>query len=124
MGSTHSQVWTSATLRAESSMARIFFRETTSRVFVGVLSYCWRCFTADKETVARLMQVDLENKLPSPVGAGLLSLGNTLGDVINTVFSKMIQNPNGVAACPQFSYSNMSSYRQYCGVRQQPGGIL
>ena len=68
--------------------------------------------------------INLENKLPSAVGASLISLGGTLGEVLNTVFGKIVKGPGGVASCPTFTGQNIHGFTQYCSVRSQPGGIL
>jgi hypothetical protein len=70
----------------------------------------------------RVLQIQLENKLPSAVGGDLLTLGATLGDVLNAVMGNMTQK--GLSACPVFTYKDIHSYTAYCGVRQQPGGML
>jgi len=68
-----------------------------------------------------VLQIQLENKLPSAVGGSLLQLGSTLGSVIDAVFNKMTQK--GVASCPTFTYNDINHQTQWCGVRQQPGGV-
>lgn len=57
---------------------------------------------ADAMTDYQLLQINLRNKLPGAVGAGLISLGGNLGGVLDTIFGRLIQNPGGVAACPTF----------------------
>jgi hypothetical protein len=79
---------------------------------------------ADATTGYRLLLINLENKLPGAVGAGLISSGGTLGGVIDTIFGKLIKGPGGVASCPTFTGEDMHGFTQFCSVRSQLGGIL
>jgi hypothetical protein len=72
----------------------------------------------------RTLQIALLDKLPNAAGAGLAQLGATLGEVIDTIYGKLIQSSGGVAGCPKFNYTELHNYTQYCGIRQQLGGIL
>ena len=72
----------------------------------------------------RALQIQLENKLPSAVGGALLTIGATVGDVLNVIMGNMCQNPSRLSACPVFTHKDIHSYTAYCGVRQQPGGML
>jgi hypothetical protein len=78
----------------------------------------------DAMTDYRLLEINLESKLPSAVGAGLIALGGTLGEVLKTIFGGIIKTPGGVANCPTFTGRDIHGFTQYCAVRSQPGGIL
>ena len=70
-----------------------------------------------------MVQIDLLNKLLSVAGAGLIQLGATLRQAIDTISDKLFKSPSGLAYYPQFNYMDIKTYTQYCGARQQPGGI-
>ncbi len=71
----------------------------------------------------RFLQIDLENKLARPAGAALISLGPTLGAVVDAIGGLLVKGPGGVEACPTFNYTGLNNYTTYCGVRQQPGRV-
>jgi hypothetical protein len=85
-----------------------------------VAGYFANCQRADYRT----LQIALLEKLPNVVGAGLIQLGTTVAQVIDVIYGKLVKGPGGVSGCPKFNYTDLHSYTQYCGVRQQPGGIL
>lgn len=72
----------------------------------------------------RLLMINLENKLPSVVGAGLITLGGTLGEVIDVIFGRLIKGSGGTSSCPTFTGKDIHGFTQYCSVRSQPGTIL
>jgi hypothetical protein len=87
--------------------------------------FSWKNVLANSQgTDYRTLQIALLEELPSAAGAGLIQLGATLGEVIDTIYGKLVQGPGGVAGCPEFNYTDLHNYTQYCGVRRQPGGIL
>jgi hypothetical protein len=71
----------------------------------------------------RMVQIGLFNKLPSVAGAGLIQLGCTLRQVIDTIYGKPFKSPSGLAGHLQFNYTDINTFPQYFGARQQPGGI-
>jgi hypothetical protein len=58
------------------------------------------------------LQIDLLNKPPSVTGIGLTQLGATLGQVIDTIYSKLVKGRSGLAGYPQFNYTDIHTFTQ------------
>lgn len=43
---------------------------------------------------------------------------------MDTIFSKLVKSPGGVANCPMFTGQNFKGSTHFCSVRSLPGGIL
>ena len=105
-------------------MIEIFCKETTLRAFVSLMIVGNKGTKTDALINYRLLQINLENKFHSAVGSSLMSLGGTLGAVLDTIFGRLVKDPGGVASCPTFTGKNMDGFPQFCSARSQPGGIL
>jgi len=66
-----------------------------------------------------MLQIDLLNNLPSVAGVGLIQLGTTVGQVINTIYDKPVNSRGGLAGYPQFNYTDIHTFTQYCVLRNK-----
>lgn len=96
-------------------MVKIFCKETILGAFVSLMIH-------GKE-VNQDWCINLEKKLPSAVGSGLIFLKGTLGAVLDTIFGRLVKGPGGMACCPTFTGKNVNGFTQFCSVRSPPGGI-
>lgn len=70
----------------------------------------------------RLLQANVNWELGNEVGGALLTLGDTLSDVLAAAFGGL-HSTGSVTGCPTFPNKTMHSYTQYCGVANHPGAI-
>ncbi|KAI9798241.1 MAG: hypothetical protein M1835_002727 [Candelina submexicana] len=68
----------------------------------------------------RLLQEALNSQLNNPAGAGLLSLGSTLGQAIDNVYGQLL-GPEGTDGCLTANVKDDRTYSQYCGINRQKG---
>ena len=66
-----------------------------------------------------MLQIDLRKKLPSVAGVGLTQLGAILGQVIDTIYGKLVKGHGGLAGYPQFNYTDIHTFTQYCLLRNK-----
>ena len=70
----------------------------------------------------RLLQLSINWELDNAVGGALLTVADTIGGVLNSVFGKLIST-GSVSGCPTYANKSLHSYEQYCGVRNKPGAL-
>ena len=69
--------------------------------------------------VYRLLQAEVNWELGNAVGGALLTIGDTLGEVIGAIFANLTST-GSVGGCPTFANKTMANYTQYCGVKNSP----
>ncbi|MCJ1305896.1 hypothetical protein MMC08_008713 [Hypocenomyce scalaris] len=70
----------------------------------------------------RLLQSNVNWELGNDVGGALLTVGDTLGDVLAGIFGNLTST-GSVTGCPTYPNNTMHSYTEYCGVVNHPGAI-
>lgn len=76
----------------------------------------------DRPLDYRLLQSSVNWELNNAVGGELLTIGDTVGAVMGSVFGKLTGG-GSVDGCPTYAEKSLHSYTQYCGVRNHPGRL-